>query len=58
MYLAYVNRDSGERDNYPNIISFMRVSYNEIMITYKDALGNVEVRRLKLDSSHEIEIYV
>ena len=58
MYLAYVNIDSGERENFPNIISFMRVSYSEVMITYKDALESIEVRRLKLDAYHEIQVYV
>lgn len=58
MYLSYVNLTTGDRDNYPNIISFMRVSYGEVIITYKDALDSIEVRRLKLDSSHEIQVYV
>lgn len=58
MYIAIVNCTNGERDNYPNVLSVMPVSYNEVVFNYMDLLGSVNVRRVKLDTTHQIEIYV
>lgn len=58
MYIAYVDCVSGKRDNYPNVLSVISVSFNELIFNYQDSLNVVNVRRIKLDTTHQVEIYV
>ena len=59
MYLCYYRKsECGDTkidfflDSYPNLLSCMVVSCNEILVQFQDALDCVCTRRLKIDSDH------
>lgn len=56
MILRYYNKKEKTIENYPNVVCCMMASYNEFMITFINALGYANTRRLKIDENHYFKI--